>query len=139
MELLTSSFLAALLHCHLLVRPGLDGLHEPRFWADGTGGSVPASRPGRTPRPQLPGTFSVSFCLFLYFSIQGLPATLDWWDLCKSSWQHFPSFTRLSFSVLDAFDSCLGFIGLINLISAVSSMLAEIIPDNVLLIPVIAE
>lgn len=93
------------------------------LWADGSSGSVPASWPSQPPHLWLPGT---------------LPATLDWWDLCKS-WQHFPPFPLLAFSILDAFDPCLGFIGLINLISALPSMLTEIIPDNVLLIPVIAE
>lgn len=91
------------------------------------------------PRVSLPGASPTSREVLLSASTPGLPATLDWWNLCRSSWQHFPSFTQLSFSVSDAFDLCLGFIGLINIISAVSSMLTEIIPNNVLLIPVTAE
>lgn len=44
-----------------------------------------------------------------------------------------------SFMLLDDFDLCLGFIGLINLISIVASLLTDMISNYALLIPAIDE
>lgn len=51
--------------------------------AGGPCAAAPSPQHGQTPHLSSPAAFCVSFSLFPYFSIQGLPAVLDWWDLCR--------------------------------------------------------
>lgn len=78
---------------------------------------------------------------FIFFQIVDFPIilVLGHWELWKDFWQNCLSHILTSFMLLDIFDSCLGFIHLINLISTVASMLTEMISNNVLLIPVLNE
>ena len=76
---------------------------------------------------------------FLVFKIVDFPIVLGWWELWKAFWQDCLSHYFVCFMLLDDFDSCLGSISLIHLISTVASMLTEMISSNVLLIPAITE